>query len=296
MECVDVKTCLDAFRTHELTENMKSEIERHLNGCSFCRSSFDALVLFAGKLHGYRNTSADGMATGVLERIRDGFGILDTEFGRVWVGFCPEGITMIQIGLASDEDFIRKYVARFDRPIRSAPLPARYVRPVEKALMGQKISTTPVILDGLSSFEQNVLSHLARIPYGEVRPYAWLAKEAGNPGAVRAVGNIMARNPIPFILPCHRVVPTGGGVGEYGFGSAMKRELLTREGVPVDYLDRWKQDRVRYIGSRTTGIYCYPTCRDARRISWENQVNLHDEQDARQRGFRPCLHCRPLSA
>jgi methylated-DNA-[protein]-cysteine S-methyltransferase len=69
-----------------------------------------------------------------------------------------------------------------------------------------------------------------------VQTYAWLARKAGRPRAARAVGNTMARNPIPILIPCHRVVPAAGGIGNYGLGAAVKRALLKREGVAVHLL------------------------------------------------------------
>ena len=89
---------------------------------------------------------------------------------------------------------------------------------------------------------------------------------------------------------------TGGGVGEYAYVTKMKRELLAREGVDVDALDALASEGVRYIGSRTTKIYCFPTCRDARRIREENRVPFHGAGEAQQKGFRPCQRCRPVAA
>ena len=105
-----------------------------------------------------------------------------------------------------------------------------------------------------------------------------------------------AKNVVPFVVPCHRVVPSSGGVGEYSFGSKMKRELLAREGVDVDALDALAGEGVRYIGSRTTKIYCFPTCRDARRIREENRVPFHGAGEADRKGIRPCQRCRPVAA
>ena len=141
-----------------------------------------------------------------------------------------------------------------------------------------------------------MLEILTKIPRGEVRTYTWVAQQAGRPKAVRAVGNICARNVVPFVVPCHRVVPAGGGVGNYAFGSPKKRDLLRREGVPVEELEELARKGVRYIGSRTTNIYCFPTCRDARRIREENRVAFRDEEDAARKGFRPCKRCQPLAA
>jgi hypothetical protein len=97
-------------------------------------------------------------------------------------------------------------------------------------------------------------------------------------------------------VPCHRVVPSSGGVGKYIFGSATKRALLEREGVNVDELDALAREHVRYIGSRTTHIFCFPTCRDAKRIQEKNRMPFRDADDALENGYRPCRHCQPVAA
>ncbi len=71
----------------------------------------------------------------------------------------------------------------------------------------------------------------ARIPYGETRSYAQIAKAAGNERAFRAAGTACGHNPVPLIVPCHRVVQSGGGIGNYGGGPEMKRSLLSLEGA-----------------------------------------------------------------
>lgn len=80
-------------------------------------------------------------------------------------------------------------------------------------------------------FRRDVLRELVRVPYGEVVTYAELARRADKPKAVRAVGSAMATNPLPVVVPCHRVVRTGGALGNYGGGVEMKRWLLTMEGA-----------------------------------------------------------------
>jgi methylated-DNA-[protein]-cysteine S-methyltransferase len=87
----------------------------------------------------------------------------------------------------------------------------------------------------LSSFGRTVLETLAeRVPWGETVSYGELAELAGRPRAARAVGRIMSANPVPFVVPCHRVIAAGGRIGGYGGGRdavALKRWLLEREGV-----------------------------------------------------------------
>ena len=78
--------------------------------------------------------------------------------------------------------------------------------------------------------------------YGEVRSYGQLALQVGSPRACRAVGQVMARNPLPLVVPCHRVVGARGGLGGFGGGLELKRRLLTLEGINVDLLGHGKGD------------------------------------------------------
>lgn len=89
--------------------------------------------------------------------------------------------------------------------------------------------SAPCDLGGLPPFTRAVLRITAQIPYGEVRSYRWVAERLGKPKASRAVGNALARNPIPIIIPCHRVVRSDGALGGYALGLHWKRRLLKLE-------------------------------------------------------------------
>lgn len=94
----------------------------------------------------------------------------------------------------------------------------------------RRLFELPLELRG-TPFQLEVWHALERIPYGETRTYSQVAAEIGRPGASRAVGSANRANPIPIIVPCHRVVPASGGVGDYAFGPDMKRFLLRLEGL-----------------------------------------------------------------
>lgn len=85
--------------------------------------------------------------------------------------------------------------------------------------------------DGISGFRRAVMEETLRIPPGETRSYGWLAERVGSPRAARAVGRVMATNPMPFVVPCHRVVASDGSLGGYGAGLALKEALLRLEGA-----------------------------------------------------------------
>ena len=86
----------------------------------------------------------------------------------------------------------------------------------------------PLLIEG-SDFRRSVLEALIDIPYGEVRTYGQIAEAVGSPRAYRAVGTACAENMIPIIIPCHRVVPSSGGVGNYAGGSSLKTRLIELE-------------------------------------------------------------------
>lgn len=80
-----------------------------------------------------------------------------------------------------------------------------------------------------TGFDRNVWLALKEVPYGETRTYKWLAEKLGNPAASRAVGQALSRNPIPILLPCHRIIESDGSIGGYSAGSDIKRRLLEIE-------------------------------------------------------------------
>jgi methylated-DNA-[protein]-cysteine S-methyltransferase len=109
---------------------------------------------------------------------------------------------------------------------------ARATRQLEEYFAGTRTEfDIPIDLRG-TPFQRQVWTALAEIPYGKTVSYAELAEMVGRPGACRAVGQANGSNPIPIVLPCHRVVGSGGGIGGYGGGLDMKRRLLELEGCP----------------------------------------------------------------
>lgn len=92
--------------------------------------------------------------------------------------------------------------------------------------------STPCDLGEMPSFSRRVLEIAAKIPYGEVRSYRWIAERMGRPKATRAVGNALAKNPIPILIPCHRVIRSDGSLGGYALGLGWKRRLLSLERGP----------------------------------------------------------------
>ena len=158
---------------------------------------------------------------------------VETKMGRLRVAFSPKGITTICLADGSRTAFENAYSRRLGVRPQQGEMPEPFKQAIIKAAAGSPYDPVPIDLSGLSEFQLKVLKALQRVPRGEVQTYAWLAQKAGSPKAARAVGNIMARNPVPVLIPCHRVVPASGGSGNYGLGKARKRELLQREEAAV---------------------------------------------------------------
>jgi O-6-methylguanine DNA methyltransferase len=232
-------------------------------------------------------------AAGILPGGADAYAELDTPIGTLYVAWNDEGVSAVQLAHVGG-DFEAWFAARTGRRARrTAEVPERLVGQIEDAIAGRS-RRLRFDLGRLSPFEQDVLRKTLQIPRGEVRSYAWVAREIGRPRAVRAVGTALAHNPIPVLIPCHRVVRSDGALGQYSMGGTeLKREMLTHEGVDPDWLEELNAAGVRFVGSRTTHVFCVPTCRHARRIQTPNRVPLRDASEAVGAGFRPCTRCRP---
>ncbi len=234
----------------------------------------------------------------VLERVGlgDAYAVFETPIGPVFVAYNGLGISAV-MQAASAAAFEQAFHARFGRPLRQeATLPIPLARTVQHTLGGTGRSALQLDLRGLSAFDQAVLQKVREIPRGEMRPYAWVAQEIDHPRAVRAVGSTLKRNPVPLLIPCHRVGRSDGRLGEYMFGQAVKRTVLAAEGIDVTALEHLVHTGVRYLGSDTTHIYCFPTCRHARRITAPHRVPWRTATEARAAGYRPCKVCRPAQA
>jgi O-6-methylguanine DNA methyltransferase len=170
--------------------------------------------------------------------LADRYLTLEVPIGRIYVAFNRRGISAVS--QATDaQSFERAFREQFGRPAFPAmESPEALVEELQAALMG-KTARLEFDLRGVTPFERDVLMKALEIPRGEIRPYAWIAREIGRPRAVRAVGSALARNPIPLLIPCHRVVRSDGVIGNYGLGGTTnKRTLLVWEGVDLDAVGR----------------------------------------------------------
>ncbi|HIE21341.1 MAG TPA: methylated-DNA--[protein]-cysteine S-methyltransferase [Acidimicrobiia bacterium] len=235
-------------------------------------------------------TVSEGVLLGT--GLADGYRRFDSPIGPVIVTFNPTGVSSVDL---DDGAAPERFAARFGRPLIPADPPRGWIRRIERAIERGAPADLPVDLRSVTHFQREVLLQAARIPKSQVRPYVWLAHQVGRPGAVRAVGSTMARNPVPLIIPCHRVVRADGAIGAYSLGGPEnKQRLLQHEGTDPEWLEALARRGVRYLGSETTHIFCHPTCANARRIADRHRRELRDRLDATQAGYRPCEVCQPV--
>jgi len=240
---------------------------------------------------------AVGFGALVSAGLADHYAPIETPLGRAFVAWNGRGVSWV--GVADDEPaFEDRFRAAVGRPIlRAGSVPARLARAIERRLGGDRRASIPLDLRGHTPFEVMVWMKALEIPRGEVRPYGWIAAEIGKPRAVRAVGTALAHNPVPLVVPCHRVVRSDGMIGQYSMGGpAAKRRILAAEGLDTDVLEADAAAGRRWTGSDTTHIVCHPTCRDAKRTTDRHRVHFPSLAAAAAAGYRPCRHCRPAAA
>jgi methylated-DNA-[protein]-cysteine S-methyltransferase len=164
---------------------------------------------------------------------------VDSPFGRLLIARTDRGVVRLKLPGGRDEkisdDETLEALATYVSP-RVLEAPSRLDeerRELEEYFEGKRDRFDVPVDWSLTSpgFRSRALHAVARIPYGKTKTYSEIARAAGNPRAFRAAGTACGRNPIPLIVPCHRVVQSGGGVGNYGGGPEMKRALLDLEGA-----------------------------------------------------------------
>jgi methylated-DNA-[protein]-cysteine S-methyltransferase len=162
------------------------------------------------------------------------YAIEPSPLGDLFVATTPRGLMQIHYEPVDLAEQLARLVERVSPRILEAPGRLDEVRrQLDEYFAGRRHEFELPLDWSLTrqGFGRRVLESTARIPYGEARSYRDVATEAGSPRAVRAAGNALGANPIPIVVPCHRVLRTGGALGGYGGGPERKRALLELEGA-----------------------------------------------------------------
>jgi methylated-DNA-[protein]-cysteine S-methyltransferase len=157
----------------------------------------------------------------------------DSPFGPLLLAQTRRGLVRVGLPNQDSDELLVDLAKRVSPRVLEAPRELDEVRRELDLYFQGRIDSFDLPLDWRLSggFRQRVLRAINRIPYGQTRSYTEMARKAGNERAVRAAGTACGSNPIPLVVPCHRVLRTGGALGGYGGGLPMKEALLQLEGV-----------------------------------------------------------------
>jgi methylated-DNA-[protein]-cysteine S-methyltransferase len=158
---------------------------------------------------------------------------VDTPVGRLLLAATPRGLVRVSFPVETPEQVLEQLAATVSPRILESPAQLDAARRELDRYFEGRLRDFEVPLDWqlTRGFYRKVLRATARIPYGKTRSYGKMAKSAGSPRAVRATGTALGSNPLPIIVPCHRVLRTGGALGGYGGGLETKQTLLELEGA-----------------------------------------------------------------
>ncbi len=167
------------------------------------------------------------------------FGFFRT--GREWcaAAWTDKGLTALVLPRPSREQALRglhEYLPPLPGKMWEQPdarVPSAVQKQTLRALSGKPFRFFVFDLSFLTPFQQRVLRATCEIPWGQVRTYGWVAQRADSPRGFRAAGQALNRNPIPILIPCHRVIASGGLLGGYGSGADWKIRLLENEGITI---------------------------------------------------------------
>jgi O-6-methylguanine DNA methyltransferase len=240
MRCRDVEALWDELRG-ECLASLKQTVHGHLRACPSCQDMYEQYegVVYRLSSLPLPEPSCD-LAKKVVQHIAALKGkayppivltTLSTPVGRLYVGFKCNRIAYVSLDTGEPpEDVVARAERRLHRRVVTGETPAWLVGALEHFFSTWRVDDALVDISDLTPFEQAALRAAAQIPRGEVRSYGWVATQIGRPKAARAVGRVMARNPLPFLFPCHRVVDSNGALHDYYYGREMKARLLQMEG------------------------------------------------------------------
>ncbi len=172
---------------------------------------------------------AAAASSGLLDVAYD---VVDSPLGPLFAAVSQRGLCRISFDPEPERESERLARAYGARVLRSARPVDELRRELDEYFEGRRTKfELKLDVEAVGGFPRVVLTRLAEVPYGQVTTYGTLAVQAGRPKAARAVGTVMNRNPIPIVLPCHRVIGASGKLVGYGGGLERKEALLRLEGV-----------------------------------------------------------------
>lgn len=307
--CVTIEPALVAAATGDADPVTVQHVHRHLDRCRPCAQEFGRYRRLDGLVTEWRRQpepDTGGVRKRLEQRLADlrhrtlDYRIFPSPLGHLLIARSEQGVCLLEYlgpggGLARS-----RLRTRPDLEVREdgAEIEGLFRELLEYLEGRRQRLEWPLDLRLVrSDFHRTVLETTAGIPYGAVMSYAGVACEVGRPAAVRAVAQALRWNPLPIVVPCHRVVGSSGSLTGYaGNKLTLKERLLLTERIPVV---RGQRDvriprRNMYLAAPGGTEYCLPTCTWVDRLEHPNRLRLFGARDlAEASGLAPCTDCRP---
>ena len=306
--CIQIEPDLIAAATGEATGGAEDSVQAHVATCRSCRDDFTryrAVDAVVGTLRGETPPAADADAARqrLVARLADlksrlvSYKVFPSPLGPILIAASEHGVALVEYlrGGASDSRLFR--MGDVDTQEGGGALERLHGELLDYLAGRRTRLEWPLDLRfARSDFERAVLQATAAVPYGAVSSYTGIAGDVGKPSAMRAVAQALRHNPLPIVVPCHRIVGVGGDlVGYAGNRLGLKEQLLAVEGVPTvsGARSRIAREAMYHYDPNPDRQYCVPTCGSifTRPLG---QVKLFASRElAETIGLSPCVDCRP---
>jgi methylated-DNA-[protein]-cysteine S-methyltransferase len=306
--CREIETDLVATATGEADAASARRVQDHVGGCPPCRDDFAryrAIDAVTRTLGHSAAEPAPAVRAGLQARLADlrrrlvTYAIFPSPLGHILIAQSELGVSLVEyLGRATTFGASRLSRVEGVEVERDGVEIERLHRELLDYLEGRRAELGWPLDWRLakSDFHRAVLEATARVPYGAVVSYAGIARRIGKPAAVRAVAQALRWNPLPIVVPCHRIIGTSGALTGYaGNKVTLKQHLLAVEGVPTLRADHdFRIERAAmYVRTQEDTEYCVPTCGSLAARSLAELTLFASRERAEAAGLAPCTTCRP---
>jgi methylated-DNA-[protein]-cysteine S-methyltransferase len=308
--CLDIENDLVAVATGDAQVGARGRVEDHIGLCAPCRGEFQRYREIEGVVGALRRAAGGAEATSeARERLESRladlrsrlmmYRVFPSPLGNILIARSEHGVSLVEyLGERTGFKSSRlAQVAGVEAQEDGVEVEALY-RELMEYLHGKRTRLEwPLDLRlARSDFQRAVMKATVAIPYGAVASYTGIATEVGNRSAVRAVAQALRWNPLPIVVPCHRVIGSSGALTGYaGDKLSLKSRLLGVEGVPT-FTGRHNPHVARenmYVLNRGDVEYCLPTCGSLPTRTLADLTLFASRERAESVGLAPCTTCRP---
>jgi methylated-DNA-[protein]-cysteine S-methyltransferase len=306
--CREIEMALVATATGEADAAAARRVREHVDGCAPCREElarYRAIDAVALSLRGETVEPAPEARASLRARLADlrrrlvSYGIFPSPLGHILIARSEEGVSLVEyLGSATTFGASRLHRVEGVEAERDGAEIARLHRELLEYLAGDR-ADLGWRLDwrlARSDFHRRVLEATARVPYGAVASYAGIARRIGRPEAARAVAQALRWNPLPIVVPCHRIIGASGALTGYaGNKLGLKQRLLSVEGVRIFGArhDLHVARDAMYVRDEQYTEYCVPTCGSLATRPLAELTLYASRARAEASGLTPCGTCRP---